>query len=130
MGPDGTYQMFRRGSGKIDLGAFYKRPADKPGTAAWLMYAFVRDADLAAELVTQLGGRVLSGPMDVPGGGRIATCVDPQGAAFAVHSVVATEKTKSVEKKSVKKKSVKKKTVTRKTAKKKPAKKAVKKRRR
>ena len=135
MGPDGTYQMFRRGGGKADLGAFYKRPADKPGTAAWLMYAYVRDADRAADLVTQLGGRVLSGPMDVPGGGRIATCVDPQGAAFAVHSVAETEKTKGVEKTSVKKKSVKKtnvkkKNVKKKTAKKKAAKKAAKKRRR
>lgn len=118
MGPDGTYQMFRRGGGKIDLGAFYKRPADKPGTAAWLMYAYVRDADRAAELVTQLGGRVQSGPMDVPGSGRIATCVDPQGAAFAVHSVAA-EKTKGVEKRGVKKKSVKKKSVKKKTVKKK-----------
>ena len=122
MGPDGTYQMFRRGGGKIDLGAFYRRPADKPGTAAWLMYAFVRDADRAAELVTQLGGRVQSGPMDVPGGGRIATCVDPQGAAFAVHSV--GEKAKSVEKKSVKKKVVKRKNV-RKSVKKKIVKKKI-----
>jgi predicted enzyme related to lactoylglutathione lyase len=24
--------------------------------------------------------------MDVPGGDRIAQCLDPQGAAFAVHS--------------------------------------------
>ncbi len=136
MGPDGLYQMFRRGGGKIDLGAFYRRPADKPGTAAWLMYAYVRDADRAAELVTQLGGRVLSGPMDVPGGGRIATCVDPQGAAFAVHSVAVQERTTSVEKrggkkkKSVKKKTVKKTTGRKKTGKKKPAKRAAKKRRR
>jgi uncharacterized protein len=135
MGPDGTYQMFRRGGGKIDLGAVYKRPADKPGTAAWLMYAYVHDADRAAELVTQLGGRVQSGPMDVPGGGRIATCVDPQGAAFAVHSVAAQGKAKNVEKKgvkkkSVKKKNVKKKTVKKKTVEKKPAKKLVKKRKR
>ena len=122
MGPDGTYQMFRRSGGKTDLGAFYKRPADQPGTAAWLMYAYVRNADRSAETVTQLGGRVLSGPMDVPGGGRIATCVDPQGAAFAVHSVAApkamakTTKKKSV-KKVVKKKSVTKKPVKRKAAK-------------
>ncbi|HKE90790.1 MAG TPA: VOC family protein [Gemmatimonadales bacterium] len=112
MGPDGTYQMFRRHSGKTDLGAFYKRPADKPGTAAWLMYAYVRDADRAAELVTQLGGRVLSGPMDVPGGGRIATCVDPQGAAFAVHSIAVPEKTTGVKKKPSRK------TVAKKTSKK------------
>lgn len=122
MGPAGTYQIYRRGGGKTDVGAFYKRPADMPGTAAWLMYAYVQDADRAAGVVTQLGGRVLSGPMDVPGGGRIATCVDPQGAAFAVHSAVATEKTKSVEKRSVKKKSVKRKNVKRKTVKKKPVK--------
>lgn len=130
MGPGGTYQMFRRGGGKTDLGAFYKRPADQPGTAAWLMYAMVRDADRAADLVTQLGGRVLSGPMDVPGGGRIATCVDPQGAAFAVHSVAEQEKTESAKRRVVKKKSVKKKSVKKKTTKKKPAKKAIKKRKR
>src|ERR1041385_2571251 len=100
MGPDGTYPMFRRAGGKTDTGAFYKRPADQPGTAAWLMYAYVRDADRSAALVTRLGGRVLSGPMDVPGGGRIATCVDPQGAAFAVHSDAAAPKMKGVEKKS------------------------------
>lgn len=109
MGPDGTYQMFRRGGGKTDLGAFYKRPADKPGVAAWLMYAVVPDADRAADTVTRLGGRVLSGPMDVPGGGRIATCVDPQGAAFAVHSVAAAAQPKAAKKKSVKKKTAKKK---------------------
>lgn len=135
MGEAGTYQIFRRGGGKTDVGAFYTRPPDMPGTAAWLMYARVPSADRAAEQTTRLGGKVLNGPMDVPGGGRIAMCVDPQGAAFAVHSVAAQGKTKSVEKKVVKKKSVtkktvKKKTVKRKTAKKKPAKKAVRKRRR
>jgi hypothetical protein len=31
------------------------------------------------------GGRVLVGPMDIPGGGRIAICMDPQGAPFALH---------------------------------------------
>ncbi|MDQ3387969.1 MAG: hypothetical protein M3483_00545 [Gemmatimonadota bacterium] len=31
------------------------------------------------------GGQVLNGPMEVPGGGWIAQCLDPQGSAFAVH---------------------------------------------
>jgi len=35
--------------------------------------------------VGQLGGQVLNGPMDVPGG-EIAQCADPQGAMFAVHA--------------------------------------------
>jgi predicted enzyme related to lactoylglutathione lyase len=33
------------------------------------------------------GGHVLNGPMEVPGGDRIAQCLDPQGAAFAVHQL-------------------------------------------
>jgi len=35
------------------------------------------------------GGTVMNGPMDVPGGDRIAQCMDPQGAAFAIHSTKA-----------------------------------------
>jgi predicted enzyme related to lactoylglutathione lyase len=126
MGALGTYQIFRRGGGKADLGAFYRRPAEMPGTAAWLMYVRVPSADRAAETVARLGGKVLDGPMDVPGG-RIAPCVDPQGAAFAVHSTTTLERTKRVEKKSVKKKPVKKKAVKKKAVKKKTVKKKSKK---
>ena len=32
------------------------------------------------------GGTVLNGPMEVPGGDWIAQCLDPQGAAFALHT--------------------------------------------
>ena len=39
-----------------------------------------------AERATKAGGKVVNGPMEVPGGDRIAQIVDPQGAAFAVHS--------------------------------------------
>jgi predicted enzyme related to lactoylglutathione lyase len=46
----------------------------------------VPNVDEATERVKALGGQVLNGPMDVPGGDRIAQCMDPQGAAFAVHS--------------------------------------------
>lgn len=122
MGPAGAYQIYRRGGGKTDVGAFYKRPADTPGTAAWLTYVRVANADRAAETVARLGGKVLNGPMDVPGGGRIATCVDPQGAAFALHSVAAAQKAKSVEKRGVKKKRVKKTNVKKKNVKKKTVK--------
>ena len=125
MGPAGTYQIYRRGGGKTDVGAFYKRPADMPGTAAWLTYVRVANADRAAETVARLGGKVLNGPMEVPGGGRIAICVDPQGAGFAVHSVAAPPKPKSVAKKS-KKNSVKKKSVKKKNVKKTVKKKTVK----
>jgi predicted enzyme related to lactoylglutathione lyase len=51
-----------------------------------MIYFKVDDADQRAERVKQLGGKVLNGPMEVPGGDRIAQCVDPQGAMFGIHS--------------------------------------------
>ena len=46
----------------------------------------VENCDKTAAEATKLGGKVLNGPMDVPGGDRIAQGVDPQGAMFAIHS--------------------------------------------
>jgi len=83
MGEAGIYQMFHRGA--QPLGGFYNRPPEMP-VSAWLNYVRVPDAFAAAKKVTELGGTVLNGPMEVPGGGFIAQCLDPQGAAFAVHS--------------------------------------------
>ena len=86
MGPGGIYQMYGRGGGGPTLGGIYDKPAEMPAPPAWLCYVTVPSADKAAATVKRLGGRVVSGPMEVPGGGRIAQCVDPQGAMFAVHS--------------------------------------------
>ena len=78
----GIYQMY--GVGKESYGGMFNSSNANPPN--WLFYITVDDADAAAKRVTQNGGKVLNGPMDVPGGGRIAQCMDPQGAAFAVHS--------------------------------------------
>jgi uncharacterized protein len=56
-------------------------PADGPST--WLVYFTSADIDASVARVGELGGRVLVGPVPVPGG-RIAAAVDPQGAAFAL----------------------------------------------
>jgi uncharacterized protein len=84
MSPVGTYQMFGR-AGQM-LGGMYNKPREMAAPPHWLCYALVPSADRAAALVQRLGGKVLNGPMDIPGGGRIAQCTDPQGAAFAVHA--------------------------------------------
>ena len=90
MGPMGTYQMFGRAG--LPLGGIYRKPPEMPAPPHWLCYAMVPSADRAANDVTRLGGRVLNGPMDVPGGDRVAQCMDPQGAAFAVHSTAPAVK--------------------------------------
>lgn len=84
MGPMGTYRLFQR-NGQM-LGGMMNKPADAPMPTSWLYYIRVDSADAAAERVKAAGGQVLNGPVEVPGGDRIAQCVDPQGAMFAVHS--------------------------------------------
>jgi hypothetical protein len=45
----------------------------------------VADLDGAVARVKENGGRLMVGPMDIPGGGRIAIGMDQQGAPFALH---------------------------------------------
>jgi len=83
--PTGTYQMYGR-KGRT-LGGMMTRPSDYPAPPHWLHYVMVADLDDAVARAKKGGGRVLHGPMEVPGGSRIARCVDPQGAIFALNGV-------------------------------------------
>ena len=88
MGPMGTYYMF--GRDRFTYGGIMNKPAEMPAPPHWMHYVQVPDsADAAAERATKAGGQVINGPMEVPGGDRIAAIVDPQGATFAVHSKAA-----------------------------------------
>jgi hypothetical protein len=50
----------------------------------WLYYVGVPAIDPAVETITTGGGRVINGPMEVPGGAWIVQGIDPQGAMFAL----------------------------------------------
>ena len=63
-----------------------KIPQGAPMPPMWIYYTEVPDLDAALAKATTKKAKVMNGPMDVPGGDRIAQCMDPQGAAFAVHS--------------------------------------------
>jgi predicted enzyme related to lactoylglutathione lyase len=83
MGPMGTYYMFGRAE---SLGGMMNKTPDMAQLpTAWGLYLRVPSVDAAAEQVRKSGGQVLHGPMDVPGGSRIANCLDPQGASFSLH---------------------------------------------
>jgi predicted enzyme related to lactoylglutathione lyase len=81
MGPAGTYQMFATGGETV--GGMMNRTPEMPATC-WLYYFNVDKIDAAVARVTQAGGKVLNGPLEVPGGVWIAQCLDPQGAMFAM----------------------------------------------
>lgn len=83
MGPMGTYRIF--GVGDVRVGGMMTAPEDNPAPPAWLYYVNMNDLDAALARATKHGAKVLNGPMDIPGGGRIAQLMDPQGAAFALH---------------------------------------------
>ncbi|MGO9594837.1 MAG: VOC family protein [Steroidobacteraceae bacterium] len=89
MGPPGVYLIF--GSDDVQRGGMYKLHQERSPRPYWLAYAAVANIDAAAAAATAAGGRIIVGPMEVPGGGRIAQVIDPSGAMFAVHSAAAAK---------------------------------------
>jgi len=83
MGPVGTYQLFAASGGGPAIGGMFNKPAEVP-VNFWLYYFVIDEIDAAVARVTSNGGKVLFGPMEVPGGAFIVQCMDPQGAMFAL----------------------------------------------
>jgi uncharacterized protein len=84
MGAMGIYFMY--GLNGQALGGMFNKPPGMP--TAWCCYAQVADARKAAKVAVKAGGKVLNGPMQVPGGSWIAQLADPQGG---IHAVVSSE---------------------------------------
>lgn len=85
MGKMGIYQMY--GQGGVPYGGMMNRTPEMP-PPNWLGYIRVKDAKESAKTIAARGGKLMVEPMQVPGesGDWIAIAIDPQGAAFAVHS--------------------------------------------
>jgi predicted enzyme related to lactoylglutathione lyase len=86
MGAMGKYQLFKAGGEAI--GGIMNKPPNVP-VPAWGFYFNVPTLDAASAKVTEGGGKIVNGPMEVPGGSWIVNCMDPQGAMF---SLVATKR--------------------------------------
>lgn len=73
-------------SGRTIGGVMPRRP-DMPSDVPdhWLVYFGSADVDADAKKAAELGGRVAVEPTDIPGMGRFAVLLDPQGAAFAIY---------------------------------------------
>jgi predicted enzyme related to lactoylglutathione lyase len=81
MGPMGMYQLFAIGG--VPVGGMMTRPPEIPAPF-WLYYFNVEAIDAAVKRATDAGGKLVMGPMEVPGGSWIAQCLDPQGVIFAM----------------------------------------------
>ncbi len=80
MGEMGTYQVFSHDGADIG-GMMGLGNAPMP---CWLPYFGTNGVTAAMERIGTAGGKVMHGPMEVPGGAFIAVATDPQGAWFAV----------------------------------------------
>jgi predicted enzyme related to lactoylglutathione lyase len=72
-------------SGRTIGGLMPRRP-DMPAAVpdSWLVYFGSADVDGDVKKATDLGASVIAPPADIPGTGRFAVLMDPQGAAFAL----------------------------------------------
>jgi hypothetical protein len=86
MGPMGVYRIFDEGDHKQmgDGGMMTKAP--QIPVSCWGLYFCVDAIGAAVERVKAGGGKVVHGPVQVPGGGWIINAQDPQGAMFALVS--------------------------------------------
>jgi predicted enzyme related to lactoylglutathione lyase len=85
MGPMGVYHLV--GLGGVESIGMFKIFPDKPQPPQWRSYAQITDIDKSANAGKAAGGKILNGPMEVPGGTWIVQMTDPQGAAFALHAL-------------------------------------------
>jgi hypothetical protein len=81
MGEMGVYQLFAQDG--VAIGGMMTKPPQIP-MPSWLYYFNVDSASAAVERIENAGGKVLNGPMEVPGPMWTVQAMDPQGAAFAV----------------------------------------------
>jgi len=80
MGAEGHYQIIERnGEGIGGMTGLGDAPA-----SAWMPYFGAHGVETAIERITEAGGAVHHGPVEIPGGMNMAVITDPQGAFFAV----------------------------------------------
>ncbi len=82
-GMDGFDYHLAGAGGDMVAGAMATDGADN-GPAMWKIYFAVDDCDRTAAAIAADGGKVLVPPSDIPGTGRFAILMDPQGAAFGL----------------------------------------------
>lgn len=81
MGEMGDYKFIWHGG--VMTGAIMRKPDPMP-VSLWTYYIGVDDIDRAAKAVTDGGGTILRGPIEIPGGEYSLQAIDPQQSAFGL----------------------------------------------
>ena len=81
MGELGKYRFIQNDG--VGIGAIMPRMPEMP-VSLWSYYIGVDDIDRAVKEIVNGGGKLLHGPMEIPGGEFALNGMDPQGAAFGL----------------------------------------------
>ena len=90
------YDLVHRPDGQ-PMGGIMAIPPGMNYPPHWEMYIAVDNLDETIAGVQKLGGKSLSGVIDVPGTGRLSTMLDPQGGVFAIIQLAPREQSPEVE---------------------------------
>lgn len=78
----GDYTFVHVGGSDEAIGATMQAHPDHP--PGWTFYFRAPDIEVAATHIAAAGGKVLQGPMEVPGGDMVLVATDPEGVRFGV----------------------------------------------
>ena len=84
MGGYCDFSMNRPADGQTVAGICHARGENAGLPAQWLVYITVEDLTASLQQCEALGGKVLAGPRDMGGQGRMAVIRDPAGAVAAL----------------------------------------------
>ena len=84
MPPDSPGSYFIASLKGKAVAAVGAQPEGAPPEPMWNTYVSVASADETAKKVRDAGGSIISEPFDVMDAGRMAVCMDPEGAAFCI----------------------------------------------
>ncbi|MBX3581338.1 MAG: VOC family protein [Rhizobiaceae bacterium] len=82
MGEAGNYLVVDTAGADGDVGMMNKPP--QMPSPFWQFYFTVPDISSVTKRITENGGTITFGPMEVPGGSWVVNAQDPQGAHFAL----------------------------------------------
>lgn len=81
MGAMGKYRFIQHGD--LGIGAVMPKMPEAP-VSFWTHYIGVDNIDRAVSAIEAGGGKVINGPMEIPGGEFALNGIDPQGAMFGL----------------------------------------------
>jgi len=87
MGDYDDYTMNTPMSGTAVSGICHARGGNDGLPPQWLIYITVEDVNKSSQRCVELGGKIISGPKEMSGYGKICVIQDPAGAVAALFEV-------------------------------------------